>query len=97
MIFTLQSIYDTQCVFVLFCFSAKQKNHPNPGKPYGSTSRTAYLPNNKEGQEILQLLQRAFNQKLIFTVGQSHTTGAQGVITWNDIHHKTSKTGGPTK
>ncbi|OPJ79794.1 E3 ubiquitin-protein ligase DTX3L [Patagioenas fasciata] len=72
------------------------KNHPNPGKPYGSTSRTAYLPNNKEGQEILQLLQRAFDQKLIFTVGQSRTTGAQGVITWNDIHHKTSKTGGPT-
>ncbi|NWQ75386.1 DTX3L ligase, partial [Columbina picui] len=73
------------------------KNHPNPGKPYGSTTRTAYLPDNNEGQEILQLLKRAFNQKLIFTVGQSRTTGAQGVITWNDIHHKTSRTGGPTK
>ncbi|XP_009270543.1 PREDICTED: E3 ubiquitin-protein ligase DTX3L [Aptenodytes forsteri] len=71
-------------------------NHPNPGKPYCATSRTAYLPNNKEGQEILQLLKRAFNQKLIFTVGQSRTTGAKGVITWNDIHHKTSITGGPT-
>ncbi|NXK13242.1 DTX3L ligase, partial [Herpetotheres cachinnans] len=72
------------------------RNHPNPGKPYCATSRTAYLPDNKEGQEILQLLKRAFNQKLIFTVGQSRTTGAQGVITWNDIHHKTSMTGGPT-
>ncbi|NXG68998.1 DTX3L ligase, partial [Baryphthengus martii] len=72
------------------------KNHPNPGKPYSATSRTAYLPDNKEGQEILQLLQRAFNQKLIFTVGQSRTTGAQDVITWNDIHHKTSMYGGPT-
>ncbi|KAF1675011.1 DTX3L ligase, partial [Pygoscelis papua] len=71
-------------------------NHPNPGKPYYASSRTAYLPNNKEGQEILQLLKRAFNQKLIFTVGQSRTTGATGVITWNDIHHKTSMTGGPT-
>ncbi|KAF1657372.1 E3 ubiquitin-protein ligase DTX3L, partial [Aptenodytes patagonicus] len=71
-------------------------NHPNPGKPYCATSRTAYLPNNKEGQEILQLLKRAFNQKLIFTVGQSRTTGAKGVITWNDIHHKTSMTGGST-
>ncbi|XP_054686885.1 E3 ubiquitin-protein ligase DTX3L isoform X1 [Grus americana] len=71
-------------------------NHPNPGKPYYPTSRTAYLPDNKEGQEILQLLRRAFNQKLIFTVGQSRTTGAKGVITWNDIHHKTSRTGGPT-
>ncbi|KAM9234956.1 E3 ubiquitin-protein ligase DTX3L isoform 1-T1 [Leptosomus discolor] len=72
-------------------------NHPNPGEPYSATSRTAYLPDNKEGQEILQLLKRAFNQKLIFTVGQSRTTGAQDVITWNDIHHKTCRTGGPSK
>ncbi|XP_069636997.1 E3 ubiquitin-protein ligase DTX3L [Haliaeetus albicilla] len=71
-------------------------NHPNPGKPYCATSRRAYLPDNKEGREILQLLRRAFNQKLIFTVGQSCTTGAKGVITWNDIHHKTSTAGGPT-
>ncbi|NXX89327.1 DTX3L ligase, partial [Centropus bengalensis] len=70
-------------------------NHPNPGKPYCATSRTAYLPDNKEGREVLQLLRRAFNQKLIFTVGQSRTTGAKGVITWNDIHHKTSIRGGP--
>ncbi|KFV45131.1 E3 ubiquitin-protein ligase DTX3L, partial [Gavia stellata] len=71
-------------------------NHPNPGKPYDATCRRAYLPDNKEGREILQLLRRAFDQKLIFTVGQSRTSGAQDVITWNDIHHKTSMTGGPT-
>ncbi|XP_062354135.1 E3 ubiquitin-protein ligase DTX3L isoform X1 [Cinclus cinclus] len=72
-------------------------SHPNPGQHYGPAHRTAYLPDNKEGQEILQLLRRAFNQKLIFTVGQSHTTGAQSAITWNDIHHKTAKEGGPTQ
>ncbi|XP_067995160.1 E3 ubiquitin-protein ligase DTX3L [Melanerpes formicivorus] len=72
-------------------------NHPNPGKPYSGTRRIAYLPDNTEGREILQLLRRAFNQKLIFTVGQSCTTGEQNVITWNDIHHKTSTTGGPSK
>ncbi|XP_069717597.1 E3 ubiquitin-protein ligase DTX3L [Phaenicophaeus curvirostris] len=71
-------------------------NHPDPGKPYCATSRIAYLPDNKEGREVLQLLRRAFDQKLIFTVGQSRTTGAKGVITWNDIHHKTSIVGGPT-
>ncbi|NXM34291.1 DTX3L ligase, partial [Oxyruncus cristatus] len=71
-------------------------NHPNPGQPYHSTYRTAYLPDNAEGREILGLLRRAFDQKLIFTVGQSRTTGAQNVITWNDIHHKTSMIGGPT-
>uniref|UniRef100_A0A663N8X6 E3 ubiquitin-protein ligase n=1 Tax=Athene cunicularia TaxID=194338 RepID=A0A663N8X6_ATHCN len=72
------------------------KSHPNPGKRYAATSRTAYLPDNKEGREVLSLLKKAFNQKLIFTVGRSRTTGAEGVITWNDIHHKTSMTGGPT-
>ncbi|NXM84283.1 DTX3L ligase, partial [Oenanthe oenanthe] len=72
-------------------------SHPNPGQRYEPVHRIAYLPNNKEGREILQLLRRAFEQKLIFTVGQSRTTGAQSVITWNDIHHKTSIKGGPTQ
>ncbi|KAM6223950.1 E3 ubiquitin-protein ligase DTX3L [Rhynchocyon petersi] len=71
------------------------EDHPNPGRPYPGTHRTAYLPNNMEGREVLSLLHRAFEQKLIFTVGDSRTSGASGVITWNDIHHKTSKKGGP--
>ncbi|NXB09079.1 DTX3L ligase, partial [Cnemophilus loriae] len=72
-------------------------SHPNPGQRYGPAHRRAYLPDNDEGREILQLLRRAFDQKLIFTVGQSRTTGEQSVITWNDIHHKTAMKGGPTQ
>ncbi|NWI42239.1 DTX3L ligase, partial [Picathartes gymnocephalus] len=72
-------------------------SHPNPGQRYGPAHRRAYLPDNEEGRQILQLLKRAFNQKLIFTVGQSCTTGEQSVITWNDIHHKTAMEGGPTQ
>ncbi|XP_056324784.1 uncharacterized protein dtx3lb.3 [Danio aesculapii] len=71
------------------------KKHPNPGKPYHGTSRHAYLPDNDEGREVLALLQRAFDQKLIFTVGTSTTTGVQNAVTWKDIHHKTSPSGGP--
>ncbi|XP_006869485.1 PREDICTED: E3 ubiquitin-protein ligase DTX3L [Chrysochloris asiatica] len=71
------------------------KDHPNPGKKYIGVHRTAYLPDNEEGNKVLKLLRKAFEQKLIFTVGQSRTTGASDVITWNDIHHKTSVTGGP--
>ena len=29
--------------------------HPNPGKPFQGTSRIAYLPNNKEGLEVLEV------------------------------------------
>ena len=71
--------------------------NPNPGKPFSGTSRKAYLPNNKEGKQILQLLQKAFSDQHIFTIGRSATTGQDNVVTWNDIHHKTSITGGPDR
>ncbi|XP_068959753.1 E3 ubiquitin-protein ligase DTX3L-like [Petaurus breviceps papuanus] len=71
------------------------EEHPNPGKRYEGTRRVAYLPNNEEGRQVLLLLKRAFDQRLIFTVGQSRTSGVKDVITWNDIHHKTLQFGGP--
>ncbi|KAL7843043.1 hypothetical protein AOLI_G00245550 [Acnodon oligacanthus] len=71
------------------------ERHPNPGKRYFGTTRRAYLPDNDEGRHVLKLLQRAFDQRLIFTVGTSTTTGAQNTVIWNDIHHKTSTSGGP--
>ncbi|TSN86055.1 putative E3 ubiquitin-protein ligase DTX3 [Bagarius yarrelli] len=70
--------------------------HPNPGQPYDGAVRLAYLPDSTEGKKVLKLLQQAFKQRLIFTVGRSSTTGRSNVVTWNDIHHKTSRTGGPT-
>ncbi|KAK7116273.1 hypothetical protein V1264_001985 [Littorina saxatilis] len=70
--------------------------HPCPGRMYGSSQRTAYLPNNKEGNEVLKMLRKAFDYRLVFTIGDSVTTGCTGVITWNDdIHHKTSAYGYP--
>ena len=71
-------------------------DHPDPGKPYTGTSRTAYLPDNKEGRKVLRLLRKAFEQKLTFKIGRSLTTGIDNCVTWNDIPHKTSVTGGPT-
>uniref|UniRef100_A0A3Q4HXN4 E3 ubiquitin-protein ligase n=1 Tax=Neolamprologus brichardi TaxID=32507 RepID=A0A3Q4HXN4_NEOBR len=68
--------------------------HPNPGQHLYGIHRTAYLPDNKEGNEVLRLLKKAFDQRLIFTVGTSRTTGLDGQVTWNDIHHKTSMSGG---
>ena len=73
------------------------KEHPNPGQSFHATSRTAYVPDSPEGRKVVQLLKKAFEARLIFTVGTSHTTGATNAVVWNDIHHKTSTTGGPTK
>ncbi|XP_078489365.1 uncharacterized protein LOC144746217 [Ciona intestinalis] len=71
--------------------------HPNPGVPYTGTSRTAYLPDNSEGREVLRLLKKAFDARLIFTIGRSVTTGMDNQVTWNDIHHKTNTRGGATR
>ncbi|KAG1937364.1 putative E3 ubiquitin-protein ligase DTX3 [Pimephales promelas] len=78
--------------------SGRQGNeHPNPGMDYQGASRIAYLPDSTEGNNVLKLLRRAFDQRLIFTIGYSSTTGKNNVVTWNDIHHKTSRDGGPTQ
>ena len=42
------------------------------------------------------LLKTAFDRGLVFTVGQSSTTGHTGII-WSGIHHKTSLYGGESR
>ncbi|XP_050395211.1 uncharacterized protein LOC130010309 [Patella vulgata] len=86
------------CYEINYAFSSgvQDENHPNPGTRYLPTSRTAYLPATTEGKNVCKMLIVAFKRKLIFTVGRSTTTGQENRITWNDIHHKTSMSGGPT-
>jgi deltex-like protein len=68
--------------------------HPRPGNSYRGTRRVCFLPNNAEGREVLSLLDYAFGRRLVFTVGDSVTSGQQNVVTWNGVHHKTNKNGG---
>ena len=77
-----------------FLSGVQGPEHPNPGQYYQGTSRTAYLPDNHEGREVLQLLRRAFDARLVFTVGASNTTGLSNQVIWNVIRHKTSISGG---
>ena len=73
------------------------KEHPNPGHYFFGTSRIAYLPASPQGRKVSRLLRKAFDARLIFTVGTSHTSGATDTVVWSDIHHKTNMSGGPTK
>ena len=61
---------------------------------FPGTNRTAYLPDNAEGNAVLSLLKKAFDRNLIFTVGRSVTTGHDNQVVWNGIHHKTNLSGG---
>lgn len=67
----------------------QRPDHPQPGTRYRGIRRNGYLPDNEDGRQILKMLKIAFERKLVFTIGSSRTTGKEGVITWNDIHHKT--------
>ncbi|KAL5471247.1 hypothetical protein EMCRGX_G029342 [Ephydatia muelleri] len=69
--------------------------HPSPGARFYGTTRSAYLPDNAEGREVLALLQKAWEARMIFTVGTSVTTGMSDCVVWNNIHHKTSSSSGP--
>nr|XP_046239963.1 E3 ubiquitin-protein ligase DTX3L-like isoform X1 [Scatophagus argus] len=95
--FSLPGFPECGTIIISYDFPSgiQTEKHPNPGRRYCGIMRTAYLPGNKEGNEVLRLLNKAFKQRLIFTVGTSRTTGMEDQITWNDIHHKTSITGGP--
>lgn len=72
-----------------------QEAHPHPGKHFSGTIRVAFLPDNAEGREVCDMLKRAFDARLIFTIGRSITTGLDDVVVWNDIHHKTQTYGQP--
>jgi deltex-like protein len=72
----------------------QEKEHPHPGKPFKGTVRVAYLPNTETGKHVLRLLKRAFDRRLIFTIGTSLTTGEEDAVCWAGIHHKTSVSGG---
>ncbi|GKY93856.1 E3 ubiquitin-protein ligase dtx3l [Mayamaea pseudoterrestris] len=68
--------------------------HASPGVAFEGTRRTAFLPDNIEGQLLLKRLEYAFLHGLTFTVGTSLTTGKTNSIVWASIHHKTAPLGG---
>ena len=71
--------------------------HYSPGEPYAGTSRCAYLPGNNEGLAVVRLLKKAFNARLVFTIGYSMTSSLPNQIIWADIEHKTNVEGGVRK
>lgn len=67
------------------------EQHPHPGKPYYAHAfpRTAFLPDNQQGNYILKMLVTAFRRRLTFMVGTSIAKHQDDCVVWNGIHHKT--------
>jgi deltex-like protein len=66
------------------------EEHPNPNEEYFGTHRRAFLPFNSEGIETLRLLRIAWDNRCIFKVGTSLTSGEENVVCWGIIPHKTN-------
>ncbi|KAH9317941.1 hypothetical protein KI387_019710, partial [Taxus chinensis] len=92
----LQGYPDTDIIEITYTFpnGIQTAEHPSPGNQYTGTRRVAYLPKNKEGEEVLELLKIAWSRRLLFSIGTSVTTGRSNTVVWAGIHHKTQKSGG---
>lgn len=77
----------------LFGDGVQGPSHPHPNQPYYGERRVAYLPDNKEGQDVLQLFKKAWKYGLLFTIGYSLTRNIDDVIIYNGIHMKTEQKG----
>ena len=71
--------------------------HPNPERPHSGLQFYAFLPNNKDGKEVCDLLKMAFDARMLFTIGTSPATKEENVLVCNGIELKTSESGGPAK
>lgn len=73
-----------------------QDFQPNPGRKYSGVSKTAFFPLTTEGSNVVDLLQKAFDNRQVFAMSPS-SDGSSEEITWNGIDHKTNIYGGPKK
>ncbi|XP_006818625.1 uncharacterized protein LOC102809489 [Saccoglossus kowalevskii] len=84
--------FTTTVIKYTFNEGVQAEGHPHPGMKYKGELFTAYLPNNKEGSQLLILLKKAFDKGLLFGIAPREILDT---IDWKDIDHKTSVTGGP--
>ncbi|KAF6034783.1 hypothetical protein EB796_006910 [Bugula neritina] len=68
----------------------------NPGLSNASTSSDDISHSAASSRQVLKILEKALKHRLVFTVGQSVTSGMNNTVVWNDIHHKTSIAGAPS-
>ncbi|NXT75928.1 DTX3L ligase, partial [Zapornia atra] len=74
--------------------SCPKVGDPRPGQPYKGGDFFAFLPDNKEGQNIAVLLKKAFDRGLTF---QIKSQDGEERVTWGLIPHRTSSHGGRSR
>ena len=70
---------------------------PNLIVSYNETKVTTYLPDNDEGRRMAELLKKAFEARLLFTIERCDSPGQSKYVMWKGISHKTNIDGGHEK
>ncbi|KAJ0022712.1 hypothetical protein NQD34_014846 [Periophthalmus magnuspinnatus] len=85
---------DNNTLQVNFTFpeGVQTTGHPRPGQPYPSLRLCAYLPDSHEGRKVLALMEKAYNQQLLFTV--STDVHGEDVVCSTSVPLKTQTEGG---
>ncbi|XP_031156017.1 E3 ubiquitin-protein ligase DTX3L1 [Sander lucioperca] len=76
----------------IFPDGIQTEKQPHPGHPYAGLRLCAYLPDNREGRRVLKLLEKAFNQQLLFTVATNKD--GKDTVTTASVPLKTQPDGG---
>ncbi|XP_070784365.1 E3 ubiquitin-protein ligase DTX3L1 [Enoplosus armatus] len=76
----------------IFPDGIQTEKHPHPGQPYAGLRLCAYLPDNREGRKVLKLLDKAFDQHLLFCVATNKD--GEDMVTTASIPLKTQADGG---
>lgn len=70
---------DTIKINFVFPDGIQTEQHPRPGEKFHGLKTSAYLPQNTKGTAVVRLLEKAFKQRLLFTVATG-STGEDAVV-----------------
>ncbi|XP_015260684.1 PREDICTED: E3 ubiquitin-protein ligase DTX3L-like [Cyprinodon variegatus] len=89
----MPSFPDANTLKITYVFpeGVQTEKHPNPGRPYAESRLSSYLPDNNEGNSVLKLLEKAFNQQLLFAIAPGEN--GKDVITTAAVPLKTQPEG----
>ncbi|XP_035269821.1 E3 ubiquitin/ISG15 ligase TRIM25-like [Anguilla anguilla] len=84
----MKDFFGKECICITYNIPSgiQTEAHPNPGKPFTGIQTQAWLPGELWGlfgKDVLKLLERAFDQKLVFTVDV--TDGAEDRVVFTNI------------
>jgi deltex-like protein len=92
----LPGFHDCGTLVLHFAIPAgtQSESQPLPGEPYAPFQFTTFLPDNSEGQHVLEFIKKACNRGLLFRIGQNQQTRRMDTVVVNGINFKVQRNGG---